>query len=54
VFAALFLVPPFIAGSADHPAIALFDAFYRSSALVFGGGHVVLPPCTARSGRPPS
>jgi chromate transporter len=24
-------------------AIALFDAFYRSGALVFGGGHVVLP-----------
>ncbi len=27
-----------------HPgAVALFDAFYRSGALVFGGGHVVLP-----------
>jgi chromate transporter len=25
------------------PAVALFDAFYRSGALVFGGGHVVLP-----------
>jgi chromate transporter len=25
------------------PSIALFDAFYRSGALVFGGGHVVLP-----------
>jgi chromate transporter len=24
-------------------SIALFDAFYRSGALVFGGGHVVLP-----------
>ncbi len=24
-------------------AIAIFDAFYRSGALVFGGGHVVLP-----------
>ena len=24
-------------------AAALFDAFYRSGALVFGGGHVVLP-----------
>jgi chromate transporter len=24
-------------------AIALFNAFYRSGALVFGGGHVVLP-----------
>lgn len=26
-----------------HQAVALFDAFYRSGALVFGGGHVVLP-----------
>jgi chromate transporter len=25
------------------PAVDLFDAFYRSGALVFGGGHVVLP-----------
>ncbi len=25
------------------PGIALFDVFYRSGALVFGGGHVVLP-----------
>lgn len=24
-------------------SVALFDAFYRSGALVFGGGHVVLP-----------
>jgi chromate transporter len=27
----------------SYPGIALFDAFYRSGALVFGGGHVVLP-----------
>ena len=25
------------------PSVELFDAFYRSGALVFGGGHVVLP-----------
>jgi chromate transporter len=25
------------------PGVAMFDAFYRSGALVFGGGHVVLP-----------
>lgn len=25
------------------PEVALFEAFYRSGALVFGGGHVVLP-----------
>ena len=29
--------------STGASAIALFDAFYRSGALVFGGGHVVLP-----------
>jgi chromate transporter len=27
----------------DSQGLALFDAFYRSGALVFGGGHVVLP-----------
>jgi chromate transporter len=27
----------------NNGAVALFDAFYRSGALVFGGGHVVLP-----------
>jgi len=26
-----------------HPGLTTFDAFYRSGALVFGGGHVVLP-----------
>ncbi len=28
---------------ADGQAVALFEAFYRSGSLVFGGGHVVLP-----------
>jgi chromate transporter len=32
-----------IARAADGQPVALFDAFYRSGALVFGGGHVVLP-----------
>ncbi len=27
----------------SRPGVGLFDAFYRSGALVFGGGHVVLP-----------
>ena len=27
----------------DSQALRLFDAFYRAGALVFGGGHVVLP-----------
>ena len=43
LFAAFFLVPPIIARFADFQGIALFNAFYRSGALVFGGGHVVLP-----------
>lgn len=43
IFAALFVIPPFLASASGHQAIALFDAFYRSGALVFGGGHVVLP-----------
>ena len=41
LFALLLVVPPLLAGA--HGALALFDAFYRSGALVFGGGHVVLP-----------
>lgn len=27
----------------SQPMVALFDSFYRSGSLVFGGGHVVLP-----------
>ncbi len=43
VFALLLLVPPLLVPGAGQGALALFDAFYRSGALVFGGGHVVLP-----------
>ncbi|ARQ58916.1 UNVERIFIED_ORG: chromate transporter [Rhizobium etli] len=43
LFAAFFLIPPLLANATGHQGIALFDAFYRSGALVFGGGHVVLP-----------
>ncbi|MFG1299642.1 chromate efflux transporter [Xanthobacter sp. V3C-3] len=43
LFAALLLLPPALAAATGAQAIALFDAFYRSGALVFGGGHVVLP-----------
>lgn len=32
-----------LATTTHDPAVAHFDAFYRSGALVFGGGHVVLP-----------
>jgi chromate transporter len=43
LFAALLLVPPVIAAATSAQGLALFDAFYRSGAFVFGGGHVVLP-----------
>ncbi|WP_208644209.1 chromate efflux transporter [Vreelandella andesensis] len=41
LFASLLVVLPLLAGSALWLTVA--DAFYRSGALVFGGGHVVLP-----------
>jgi chromate transporter len=34
---------PLLAAATGSHAVARFDAFYRSGALVFGGGHVVLP-----------
>jgi len=34
---------PLLASATSSPAVALFAAFYRCGALVFGGGHVVLP-----------
>ncbi|SHO66820.1 chromate transporter [Pseudoxanthobacter soli DSM 19599] len=43
LFAALFVLPPLLAAATGLPGVSLFDAFYRSGALVFGGGHVVLP-----------
>jgi chromate transporter len=42
LFAILFLVPPLLYGTGNQ-AMRLFEAFYRSGSLVFGGGHVVLP-----------
>ncbi|KQN72230.1 chromate efflux transporter [Devosia sp. Leaf64] len=41
LFAGLLLVLPLVAGFGQ--GLAVFDAFYRAGALVFGGGHVVLP-----------
>ncbi|PRY63527.1 chromate transporter [Vreelandella songnenensis] len=41
LFAGLLVLLPLIAGSAIW--LSIIDAFYRSGALVFGGGHVVLP-----------
>ena len=34
---------PLLAAVSDNQAVQVFDAFYRTGALVFGGGHVVLP-----------
>lgn len=34
---------PILVNLTHSQAVALFEAFYRSGALVFGGGHVVLP-----------
>jgi chromate transporter len=43
LFAVLLLIPPVVATATNSQGLVLFDAFYRSGALVFGGGHVVLP-----------
>jgi chromate transporter len=43
LFVGLFLIPALAAAATGRHDLALFDAFYRSGALVFGGGHVVLP-----------
>jgi chromate transporter len=43
LFGIFFAIPPIILRVSPHQGLALFDAFYHSGALVFGGGHVVLP-----------
>ncbi|MDR6168909.1 chromate transporter [Microbacterium paludicola] len=43
ILVALLVVSPIAARITGDGSIALFDAFLRSGALVFGGGHVVLP-----------
>ncbi|MEF2552681.1 chromate efflux transporter [Aurantimonas sp. A2-1-M11] len=44
VFAILLVLLPILAATTSGAGpLALFDAFYRAGALVFGGGHVVLP-----------
>ena len=42
-FFALLAGLPILRSLDDASGLALFEAFYRSGALVFGGGHVVLP-----------
>ncbi|MGO9991213.1 MAG: chromate efflux transporter [Steroidobacteraceae bacterium] len=43
LFSVLLLGLPLFRGFGSWHQVALFDAFYRTGALVFGGGHVVLP-----------
>ncbi|MGC9458007.1 MAG: chromate efflux transporter, partial [Halothiobacillaceae bacterium] len=43
LFLALLFGLPLLSSLFDWPGLALADAFYRAGALVFGGGHVVLP-----------
>ena len=43
LFCVLLIGLPLGAAATPDHALHLFDAFYRAGALVFGGGHVVLP-----------
>lgn len=43
LFFALLAGLPLLAAAGSSQALALLDSFYRAGALVFGGGHVVLP-----------
>lgn len=43
LFAALIVVLPVAASALHSHTLAVVDAFFRTGALVFGGGHVVLP-----------
>ncbi len=43
IFFALLLLLPLVRASVQAQGLALFESFYRAGALVFGGGHVVLP-----------
>ncbi len=43
LFFGLLLLLPILREATEADWVAMFDSFYRSGALVFGGGHVVLP-----------
>ncbi|HEU0073727.1 MAG TPA: chromate efflux transporter [Dehalococcoidia bacterium] len=43
VFFCLLFGLPLAAAAAESQALNIFDSFYRTGSLVFGGGHVVLP-----------
>jgi chromate transporter len=52
LFAILFVIAPLLTARTGSHGFALFDAFYRSGSLVFGGGHVVLPLLQAETVTP--
>jgi chromate transporter len=52
LFAAGLIIPPALAADGMHHGMSLFAAFYRAGALVFGGGHVVLPLLQAETVAP--
>ena len=43
LFVALLAGLPLLGSLSGWPGVSVFEAFYRAGALVFGGGHVVLP-----------
>jgi chromate transporter len=43
LFVALLFGLPVLRAAVDAQPVALFEAFFRSGSLVFGGGHLVLP-----------
>ena len=43
LFVILLGLSPLLSGLTGSDSLVVFDSFYRSGALVFGGGHVVLP-----------
>jgi chromate transporter len=43
LFFGLLLILPLVRSVINSQPLAVFDSFYRAGALVFGGGHVVLP-----------
>ncbi|MBV8188635.1 MAG: chromate efflux transporter [Alphaproteobacteria bacterium] len=52
LFFGLLVGLPIAASSTGSHLLAVFDAFYRSGSLVFGGGHVVLPLLQAATVQP--
>jgi chromate transporter len=43
LFALLLFLLPALAGASRERSVEVFDGFYRTGSIVFGGGHIVLP-----------